>query len=147
SGSDGVLAFLFGPDSNGLFDVRDEHLAVADLAGSGGLHDRGNSRVEPAIGNHQFDFDLRQEIHRVFTAAIDFGRAFLAPETFHFSDGHAFDAYVPKGILLFLELEWFDDRFDFFHLNIEFGFVQQRPAVVTDRPQAAALPPVTMKVF
>ena len=67
------------------------------------------------VGDDQFDFDLGQEIHGVFAAAIDFGVALLAAEAFDLGDGHAFDADFAEGVLHFFEFEWFDDGFDFLH--------------------------------
>ena len=64
---------------------------------------------------HEFDFDLGQEVHGVFAAAVDFGVAFLPAESFHFADGHAFDADFAEGVFDFLELERLDDGFDFLH--------------------------------
>ena len=37
--------------------------------------------VLQVVGHDHFNFDLRQEIHGVFAAAIDFGVAFLAAKT------------------------------------------------------------------
>jgi hypothetical protein len=41
--------------------------------------------------------------------------AFLAPETFHFGDGHALDADFVQGRFDIVQLEWFDDGFDLLH--------------------------------
>ena len=67
------------------------------------------------IGDHDFEFDFRQEIHRVFTAAVDFGVALLAAKTFDFDDRHALDADFGQGVFDFLQFEWFYDGFDFLH--------------------------------
>ena len=67
------------------------------------------------VGHDEFDFDLRQEIHGVFAAAVDFGVALLAAESLDFGDGHAFDAEFAEGVFDFLELERLDDGFDFLH--------------------------------
>ena len=53
-------------------------LAVADLAGVGGLDDGLDGRLDLRVGQDDFDLDLGQEIHGVFAAAIDLGVAFLA---------------------------------------------------------------------
>ena len=66
-------------------------------------------------GSDGFDFDLRQEIHGVFAAAIDFGVAFLPAKAFDFADGHALDAEFVQGVFDFVQLERLDDGFDFFH--------------------------------
>jgi len=41
--------------------------------------------------------------------------AFLASETFHFRNGHAFDAHTRQSFFNVLEFEGFDDGLDFFH--------------------------------
>src|ERR1043165_6329117 len=110
------LAFFFRANANGIFDIRYKNFSVTDLAGLGRLHDRRNGRFHLAVGQHPFDFDFRQEIHRLFAAAINFRVAFLAAESFHFGNGHSFDAHVSEGILHFFELEWFYDCFDFLHI-------------------------------
>ncbi len=48
SGSNRAVTFLFGADPNGLGDLRNEDLAVADLAGFGGLND-GSGLLEQQI--------------------------------------------------------------------------------------------------
>ena len=75
--------------------------------------------VEILFRQHQLDFDFGQKVHRVFAATVDFGVAFLAAKTFDFGDGHALDADFAQGIFNFLQLEWLNDRFDFFH-NVGF---------------------------
>ena len=74
--------------------------------------------VQLLVGHDQFDFDFRQEVHGVFAAAIDFGVALLAAKSLDFAHGHAFDANFAEGIFDFLELERFDDRFNFFHFML-----------------------------
>ena len=41
--------------------------------------------VHLLVGQHQFEFDLRQEVHGVFAAAIDFRVALLPAESFDFT--------------------------------------------------------------
>ncbi len=67
------------------------------------------------IGEDDLELDLGQEVHRVFAAAVDFRVALLAAEAFDLGDGHAFDAEFGEGVFDFLELERFDDGFDFLH--------------------------------
>ena len=110
-----MFAFFFGADTNRLFDRRYKNFAITDFSGFGRLHNRCHGGVNPRVGKDQFDFDLREEIDRVFAAAVDFGMAFLAAEPLDFADGHAFDSNVAEGILYFLQLEWLYDRFNFFH--------------------------------
>src|SRR2546425_11298473 len=124
--SDGLLSFLFSADTNRFFDRGDKHFAVADLAGFGRLDDGGHGALDAVVGQHKFDFDFWQKINGVLAAAIDFSVAFLAAKPFDFADGHPFDANVTEGVLHFLQLEWFDDSFDFFH-----GFSEHAYSMVT----------------
>jgi hypothetical protein len=41
--------------------------------------------------------------------------AFLPAKSLHLAHGHAFDAEFGEGVFYFLQLERFDDGFDFFH--------------------------------
>src|SRR6185369_4730116 len=73
----------------------------------GGLDDGTHGGVLLAVRDNEFDFDLGQEVHGVFAAAIDFGVALLA--------ANPFDAEFAEGVLHFFKLEWFDDGFNFLH--------------------------------
>src|SRR6266852_6967065 len=113
----GVLVALACPDAYCRFDWVDEDLAVADVAGlGGGRHDLGNL-VHDAIGNHDLDLDLGEEVHRVFTAAIELGMALLPTEPAHLRDGHADDPYGGERLLDVVKLERLDNSLDFFHLG------------------------------
>ena len=48
--------------------------------------------LDLVVGQHHFDFDFGQEIHRVFRTAIHFGVPALAAEAFDFAHRHACDA-------------------------------------------------------
>ena len=50
------------------------------LAESG---DRFNRLFDDAVDDHDFEFDLGQEVDRVFAAAVDFGMALLTTEALH----------------------------------------------------------------
>ena len=110
-----MFSLLLGADADGFVDFGHEHFAVADLAGLGGFDDGGNSALDTAVGEHHFEFDFGEEIDGVFTAAIDFGVAFLAAKPLDFGDRHALDADFTERILHFLQFEWFYDGFDFLH--------------------------------
>ena len=117
------ITFFFRANTDGLFHVGDKYLAVADLAGFRRFDDGTNGRIHLGVGDHEFDFDLGQEIDRIFTATIDFGVTFLAAEAFDFGHGHTFDADLGEGFLNFLELERLDDGDDEFHLIWNLGVV------------------------
>src|SRR5258708_1315859 len=71
--SDGVFALPAGADADGLAHRQDEDLAVADRAGLGGLADDRDHLVHQAIGHHDLDLDLGQEVDRVLRAAVELG--------------------------------------------------------------------------
>src|SRR5205823_6739201 len=59
-----------------------------------------------------------QKIDRIFAPSIDFGVPFLTAESFDFGDGHPFDPELSQRLFDLLELEGFDDGFQFFHLRV-----------------------------
>src|SRR5580704_8958023 len=71
--SDGVGSGFARSDADGFFDIEDENLSVADASGSRSLLDCFDARLEPFLCDDDFDFHLRQEVHDVFRAAIEFG--------------------------------------------------------------------------
>ena len=73
-----LIAFLLCADPDGFIDFGNEHFAVADFAGLGGLDDGGDGALDTSVSQHHFEFDFGQEIDGVFAAAIDFGVALLA---------------------------------------------------------------------
>src|SRR4051794_5612361 len=66
--SDGVQSGFSGPDADGLLDVGDEDLAVADAAGLGRAADGVDGLLDQVVGDHDLDFDLGQKVHDVFRA-------------------------------------------------------------------------------
>src|SRR5688572_26255607 len=117
-GSDGLFALFLGANADGFVDGRDEDFAIADLPGLGRADDRTNGSVDAVIGDHHFDFDLRQEIDRVFAAAIDFSVALLAAKPFDFTDRHPLDADVAEGVFNFFQFEGLNYGFDFLHKRL-----------------------------
>ena len=68
-----------------------------------------------SVGNRHLDLHLRQEGHRVFGAAIDFGMALLTPVALDLGDGHPVHPDRGQSVADLVELEWLDDRHDDFH--------------------------------
>src|ERR1700739_105712 len=81
-------ATLLVPDPNGLIHLGDKNLSVTDLARGRALQNRVNRSVHQIIRDDDFNLDFRQEIHRVFAPAVDFGVSLLPPMTPHIGDGH-----------------------------------------------------------
>src|SRR5215211_366932 len=117
AGSQRLGAGLAGTDADRLLDRGDEDLAVADLAGAGGLADRLDRALDQGIVDHHLDLHLGQEAHGVLSAAIDLGLAFLAAEALHFADGQALDAERRQRIADVVQLERLEDGHDHFHFG------------------------------
>src|SRR5262245_50233683 len=115
AGSEGGGVGFAGADAHGVVEVEDEDLAVADLAGLGSRGDRLDGFVELVRGYRDLDFDLGQEAHGVFGAAIDLGVALLAPVAFDLRDGHPVHADRGQSVADLIELEWLDNGHDDFH--------------------------------
>src|SRR5260221_5936804 len=114
-GSDRVHAGFPGLDTNSFLDVGHEDLAVADTPGLGRAPDRVDCALDQVIPDHDLDFDLGQKIHDVLRTAIEFGVAFLPPETLGLGHGDALQSDFLKRFFHLVELEWLDDGFYFFH--------------------------------
>ena len=117
-GLDGLFALFLGANADGFVDRGDEDFAITDLAGLGGTNNRANGGIDAVIGNHHFDFDLGQEIDRVFAAAINFSVALLAAKPFDFTDRHSLNADVTEGVLNFFQFEGLNYGFDFLHIRL-----------------------------
>src|SRR5260221_2161629 len=113
--SDRVGAALAGADADRLVDRADEDLAVADAPGMGGVLDRLDRALDQRVLHDDLDLHLGQEIDDVFGAAIELGVALLTPEPLRLGHRDSLDADLVQGFLHLVELERFDDRFDFLH--------------------------------
>src|SRR5581483_10650563 len=98
-----------------MVEVDDEDLAVADLAGLGGRRDGIDGLVDGFGSDGDFDLDLGQEAHRVFSAAVNFRMALLPAIPLDFRHRETVNANGGQGITDFFELEWLDDRHNNFH--------------------------------
>src|SRR5262245_11421130 len=111
----------------------DKDFAVADLPGLGRVANGLDDPLGLGIIDHELDSDLRQQINRVFGAAIDLRVALLAAVAFGFDNRNALQADAPECFAHVVELEWLDDGNDQLH----------RPRLVgrPERPRYAALFP------
>jgi hypothetical protein len=116
----GVARFL-GANANGAFDIADEHLAVADFAGAGGVDDGLNGLIHQVIRENDFDFDFWKEIDGVLAAAVDFSVPLLASEAFNLGNGETLDPHAGERFFDFFEFEGLDDGVDFFHFRLRNG--------------------------
>src|SRR3954471_3447677 len=114
-GLQSVVPALAGADADDLVDRRHPHLAVTDLAGGGGLHDRVDDPGGVQLADDDLDPDLRHEVHLVLRAAVDLGVPPLAAEPLDLRDREPGDADQLQGVLDVVELERLDDRGDQLH--------------------------------
>src|SRR5580658_872951 len=113
----GGFSTIVVPYPYSLRHVVNKYFAVADLAGARGGSQGLKQLLATRIADHDFDFQLRQQIHGVFASPIDFFVAFLPAMPAHFTDGHAVHAYARQRFLHFVQLEWLDYGLDFFHIH------------------------------
>ena len=130
-----VRAVFARADADGLKDVGHEDLAVADLAGLGGAHDRVGDLLELRVVDHDLDLHLGQKVDHVLGAAIKLGVALLSAEAAHVCDGHALQACILKRLFHIIQFEWFDNGFDFLHCASPRDFAATG---VTDRKEREA---------
>src|SRR5580704_16789757 len=71
---------LAGADADHPLDVGDKDLAVADLAGLGGLDDGLDHLIDEIAAHRDLDAGLGHEVDHVFRAAVELGVAALAPK-------------------------------------------------------------------
>src|SRR5580692_11931007 len=143
-GSERVGVGLAGADADGLVDRGDKNLAVADLPGLGGAADGFDDPLD-LVGRHRdLDADLRQEVHRIFGAAIDLGMALLPAIALDLGDGHAVHADGQQRVAYVFELERLDDRYDELHgriLGRFLGTFPRRLVASNGRPLRQSTPP------
>lgn len=93
-----------GADADGVFDVEDEDLAVADFAGLADALGRFDDFFDRHLAYDCFDLDVRQQVDGVFLAPVYFDVAFLEAAAVDLADGHAHDADGVEGVLQFFQL-------------------------------------------
>src|ERR1700761_85719 len=106
---------LLRANTNGLFQLAHEDLAVADLAGTRGGADGLDGVLELLVGNGDFQFQLGQKIDDVFGPAVELGMAMLPAKALDLGDRHPGDADLGQCLANVIEGEWFDDRCDPLH--------------------------------
>src|SRR6185503_8439180 len=121
AGSNGFLTAFAGSNAHCFIDWGDEDLPVADTPGLGRLLDGVDDLVHHLVGDHDLEHHLRNEVHDVCRAAIDFLFSAGPAEALHLGDGHALDADFGQGVLHLVQLEGLDDRLDFLHDGLRGG--------------------------
>src|SRR5258705_5453467 len=116
-----------------MVEVDDEDLAVADLSGFCRCRDGVDGLVDLVRGDSDFDLDLGQEAHGVFSAAVNFRMDFLQAISVDFRHRQTVNANGGQSVTDFFELEWLDDRHNDFHGSYpRLGPGQTRPGVSTE---------------
>jgi hypothetical protein len=89
--------------------LEDEDLAVADLAGVGGLADDLDHLLDQVVVDGGFQLHLGQEVDHILGATVQLGVALLASETLDLGDGDALHADLRQGLAHVIELEGLDN--------------------------------------
>src|SRR5690606_17327495 len=122
--SNRLIARLAGADAVHLLELRDEDLAVTDLAGLRRLDDRLDDPLDELVGDRDLDLHLRQEIYDVLRAAVELRVAALTPETLHLGNRHALDADLGERIADIVQAKRLDDGGNQLHrtpLSVSYG--------------------------
>src|SRR5271170_4883906 len=109
------FARFAGADAHDLLDVGNKNLPVPDLSRAGGFQDRLDGALDQALGHHHLDLGLGHKIDDIFRPAVELRMALLPTEALDLGDGEARDAEFRQRLAHFVEFEWLDDGFDFFH--------------------------------
>jgi len=132
------------PDS--FIYTGEKYLSIPDLprARSGGY--RFNCSFRHFVGNHQFHFDLGEEVYRVFAATIDLGVPFLSSVTAYFEYGHSLNSDFNQSFLYSIQLRGLYYRFDFGHGSFSVNCLKSFGDPLSGAPADDALPAST-KMF
>ena len=109
------IARFLGANTNGGFDVADKNFAITNLTRARRPHDGVDGLLDHGIGQDDLDLDFREEIDRVFAAAVNFRVALLAAKALDFGNGQALRAHCGESLFNFFKFERFDNGVDFFH--------------------------------
>src|SRR6202171_6790480 len=102
--------------ANSLVDRIDEDFSVADLAGFGCAGDRSDHLLHLVGGDRDLDLQLRQKVHGVFSAAINFRVPLLSSVAFDLGNGQSVNADAGEGVSHLLQLERLDNGHDDLHV-------------------------------
>ena len=104
-----------GANANRLLQRQHEDLAIADLAGLGGVGN-GLHRLIDLVGRYRYlDLELGQEADGLFGAAVDLGVALLAAVSLDFRHGQPLQAELHQGVPDLIQFVGFDDGHHDFH--------------------------------
>src|SRR3990170_929278 len=99
-------------------DRGEEEFTVPDTAGLGGLADRVDHPIHPAVRDHDLDLDLRQHVHLIGLAtAAHVNDPLLHTAAGDVDDVQAADADRRQGVLHVVQLLGSDNSFDLLHVS------------------------------
>src|SRR5580765_5856552 len=107
-----LFAALVRSNPDRVFDSRHEDFSVSDLSGTRRFDDGINGGLNLRIRQYNLKFHLREKVHRILAAAINFSMPLLPAEASDFSDCHALDADVMEGLFDIVYFERLDDGFN-----------------------------------
>src|SRR4051812_20154303 len=110
-----LIVRFAGPNAQYAFQIGDENLAVADLAGLCGSDDGFDDLIDERVFHGNFDAGLGYEINDIFGTTVQLGVTTLTTEAFDFRHGHTRDTNFRECGAHVVEFEGFDDRADEFH--------------------------------
>ncbi len=115
SGSEGLFTLFTGPDAHCTLQRVNEDLPVTDSPRSSRFSDGLDHRVDPFVGNGDFDLEFGKKINHILRPPVKLGVALLAAEAAYFGDRHALDTGLGQRIANVVEFKWLDDRSYHFH--------------------------------
>src|SRR5579863_6141588 len=137
-----VAVGFAGSNPQGMIDRRHEDLAVADLSGARAGRNHLDRLVGNVSRNRDFDPQLRQKIHDILRAAIDFRVTLLTAVTLDLGNGHAVDANGGQRLPDLVQLEGFDNSDNKLHVQA-FIFPELRSSSIREGERGVdpAFPP------
>src|SRR5205823_15024258 len=78
-------------------NLREENLAIADLSGTRGIHDRIYGPFHHVVSQYHFQFDFGNQIHGVLSSTIKLSMTFLPPVAAGLEHGHPFHTNLVEG--------------------------------------------------
>src|SRR5690606_28757150 len=107
-----------GADADDPVDFGDEDLAVANLAGLGGLQDGFDDLIDQFAANCDLDSGLGHEVDDILGTTVQLGMAALATKAFHFRDRHAGNSDLRQRGTNVVKFERLDNCSNQFHARL-----------------------------
>src|SRR5262245_20499334 len=112
---EGISAALVRADAYDVLHLADDDLAVTDLSGARGLHQRLDDRLFHVVGDQDLETHLRDELDAVLGTPVQLRVAALATEALDLGDRHPVHSHSRQGFLHLVDLVRLYDRVDLLH--------------------------------